>query len=452
MAKSPHHRAAFLEIKPDLVLAAAEASTARWKAGKPKSALDGVPVGIKDEVDIADYKKTLGSTVDFTDPRNITSWCVAQWSSAGAIIIGKTNMHELGMDTTNNNPYTATPVNPHNPRYYTGGSSGGSAYAVAAGLVPITLGVDAGGSIRIPASYCGLYGLKPTYGRVSRTPTPSVCTSPSVVGPMASNMADLELAYRIMATPNPADRNSSLFPTPSIPRSPSTLDNKRLLGIYQPYFDAADAPVLNACHAALAHYTSIGYTIVPVEIPHCVAGGLAHAMTCLAEICTGTPQPLSRFAPSNRILLAVGRQTPAMDLMLAMKMRNLLMQHLAHLWKKHPGMLIVTPTTANHGWYIEGGEAELMRGVSDANMSLKCMTYVWLSNFTGCPSLSVPVGRAEGKGGEGKMPVGMMAMGEWGDEEGLIEWGRDGEEWAWGEGGMGKPASWVDVLGVAAGK
>lgn len=97
-------------------------------------------------------------------------------------------------------------------------------------------------------------------------------------------------------------------------------------------------------------------------------------------------------------------------------------------------MLIVSPTTPNDGWRIE--DADLKQGVSDADMSLRSMRYVWLANFTGCPALSIPVGMVEptrGRG-EGKIPVGMMAMAEWGDEEGLMEWGRDGEEWAWREG------------------
>ena len=205
----------------------------------------------------------------------------------------------------------------------------------------------------------------------------------------------------------------------------------------------------DACHPALTYYESIGYTIQPISLPYLDKGQLAHAMTVLAEICSAAPKPFSQFSPANRLVLAVGSQTPSTDFMLAQKMRNLLMQHLAHLWQQHPGMLLVTPTTANAGWFIEGGASELKGGVSDANMELKAMTYVWLANFTGCPALSIPVGRVDGKGGEGKVPVGMMAMGEWGDEEGLIQWGRASEEWCWKEGGMGKPANFVDAIEAA---
>ncbi|KAI4265128.1 MAG: hypothetical protein L6R38_009635 [Xanthoria sp. 2 TBL-2021] len=164
-----HHSVAFLQIVPEKVLAAAEASTARYKSGQPLSPLDGVPVAVKDEADLDGYDKSFGSPIEYTRKNGGTSWCVKKWEDAGAIIVGKSNMHELGLDTTNNNPLKGTPLNPHNPSYYTGGSSGGSAYTVAAGLVPIAHGVDGGGSIRIPATYCGLYGLKPTHGRPLRT-------------------------------------------------------------------------------------------------------------------------------------------------------------------------------------------------------------------------------------------------------------------------------------------
>jgi hypothetical protein len=134
------HATSFLETKVDLVIAAADASTQRWATGTPLGVLDGVPVGIKDELDVKSYGKTFGSSKVFETSSKETSWCVAKWEEAGAIIVGKTNMHEIGMDTTNNNPTTGTPRNPFNRDYYTGGSSGGSGYAVGAGLVPIALG------------------------------------------------------------------------------------------------------------------------------------------------------------------------------------------------------------------------------------------------------------------------------------------------------------------------
>jgi hypothetical protein len=124
VANATKHSTAFLDSKVDLVLAAAEQSTERYKQGKPLSPLDGVPVAVKDEEDVAGYSKNCGSKLDFTHKQDATSYCVQAWQDAGAVLVGKTNMHELGMDTTNNNPDHGTPLNPYNDRYYCGGSSG----------------------------------------------------------------------------------------------------------------------------------------------------------------------------------------------------------------------------------------------------------------------------------------------------------------------------------------
>lgn len=350
------------------------------------------------------------------------------------------------IDTTNNNPTKGTPLNPHNPHYYTGGSSGGSAYTVAAGLFPVTLGADGGGSIRIPSTYCGLYGLKPSHNRVSSFPTTSLAPSCGVVGPIASSVADLEYAYRVMAMPNPSDSLSSMFPVPV----PTSAKQDKIIGICKPWFDLADPSVLNACHAAISHYESSGYKVIDITIPYLSEGQLAHTVTILSEISSNIPS-VSGLTSANKILISVGKQTPASDFLLAQKMRNLLMQHLAFLFEQHPGLLIVTPTTPNAGWHISGGAADLKAGVSDANMSVRSMTYVWLANFSGCPAISIPVGRVDAKEGKGKIPVGLMAMAEWGAEDSLIDWGRVGEQWALGNGEdiIRKPENWVDLMDLA---
>lgn len=135
------HSTAFLNSNVSAVLAAAEASTLRWQAGTPLGTLDGIPIAVKDEIDVEGYARTFASSHEYcTAEEAKTSWCVKQWLQAGAVLVGKTNMHEIGMDTTNNNPVAGTPLNPYNSQYYTGGSSGGSGYAVGAGLVPFALG------------------------------------------------------------------------------------------------------------------------------------------------------------------------------------------------------------------------------------------------------------------------------------------------------------------------
>ena len=153
----------------------------------------------------------------------------------------------------------------------TGGSSSASATTVSRGLLPLTLGCDGGGSIRIPSTYCGIYGLKPTHSRVGRSPATSIASSTSVIGPMARCMADLELGYRAMAAPDIEGKGASAMFAPPGPMSEvkgSGVGTKRALGICRQWFDCADPPVLNLCHAALSQFESSGdYEIIEIDLP-----------------------------------------------------------------------------------------------------------------------------------------------------------------------------------------
>ena len=143
------------------------AATARIRAGSPLSIFDGVPVAIKDEVDQTPYPTTVGTTFLGRAPAAQDATAVARLRAAGALLIGKANMHEIGINPNGCNAHYGPARNPYDPTRDSGGSSSGPAVAVAAGLCPVSLGADGGGSIRIPASLCGLVGLKPTFGRVS---------------------------------------------------------------------------------------------------------------------------------------------------------------------------------------------------------------------------------------------------------------------------------------------
>ncbi|KAL4917827.1 amidase signature domain-containing protein [Aspergillus aurantiobrunneus] len=423
------HSVAFLECAVEKARAAAEASTQRYKNGKPLGPLDGIPVTVKDEVHMEGYRRTLGTKMDFTGEfAGSTSWCVKKWEEAGAIVIGKSTMHELGLDTTNNNPNFGTPKNPHNPSYYCGGSSGGSGYAVSAGLVPIALGADGGGSIRIPASFCGVWGLKPSHSRVSGFPTVGLASTVGVLGPIASSIDDLALAYRTMAVPaTPSeDPKSAAFPNPlselAAPRPQS-----KTIGIMADWLDRAEPPVRSIFNRALDFYRSKDYTIIDISIPYIPEGARAHVLTIMAEIASGlSPSQIGNLTAPNKVLVSMGMwQISSQDFLAAQRLRGLLMSHLAFLFQKHPGLLIFSPTSPIPGWKIAGGDADLARGVSDGKSSVRNMEYVWLANFTGCPAISCPAGYAEDNGH--RVPVGVMAMGEWGAEEDLLAFARDGE-------------------------
>ena len=158
---------AFIAVQAADVRRQAAEATERIRTQRPLSLWDGVPVAVKDELDMLPYPTTVGTRFLGHTPAAADATVVAKLRGAGALLLGKTNMHEIGLGVTGQNPHHGTPRNPYHPDHYTGGSSSGSAAAVAAGLCPVAIGADGGGSIRIPAAFCGVVGLKPTFGRVS---------------------------------------------------------------------------------------------------------------------------------------------------------------------------------------------------------------------------------------------------------------------------------------------
>ncbi|WAO96862.1 Amidase [Fusarium falciforme] len=446
------HSTAWIDTKVDLVLKAAEESTIRYRQNRSLGPLDGVPASIKDDFDLDGYDMTMGSNKNYAGRAvksgSITNWSVRKLQEAGVVILGKLTMHEFGMDTTGNNPNHGTPLNPFNAGYYAGGSSSGAGYAVGAGLIPIALGGDAGGSLRVPAAYCSVFGLKPTHGRLSSYPTPNPAPTCSVQGPMAADMYSLATVYETIADPHPSS------PFPQLCREPSRPSTK-LLGVYEPWFSCAALGVQDLTRSLVGKLcTDHGYTVVPIGIPFTEEGQIAHAMTVLTDAASLLPDTKDITA-ATKILLAVGRTTPATDYLLAQKLRSLLMQHLSHLWQMYPGMLIITPTTACAGAPIRGGESELKYGVSDGNLTIESMTYVWLANFCGLPSISVPAGfvipEGQDRAGEeadekteGKVPIGLMATGEWCSEKALLDFGVDAE--AAGSERRCRPPIWEDMI------
>lgn len=341
-----------------------------------------------------------------------------------------------------------TPTNHLNNAYYPGGSSSGPASAVAAGLVPITVGTDAGGSIRIPACFNAIYGLKPSQHR-----TEAMNSTVCVTGPIAATVADLTVAYRLMSQPNPDCPTQSLFGL-SMPPPPSAT---KLMGVYRDWWKQADPRVADACDGAVDWFAKErGYELVDISIPYLPEAQLAHGSICVVEMAESarrrTPNPadwLSLVGPANRLLLSVATQTPAADFLKFNALRTLLMQHLTHLFRKHPGLLIVTPTTPLVGWPKAPGDDSC--GLSNTNMTFRNMMYVFLSNMTGTPSVSAPVAYADPDQGQGKLPVSLMAMAEWGAEEQLLSWAAEAEHYlhnVYAE-GRRRPDAWLDVIDLA---
>jgi amidase len=242
---------------------------------------------------------------------------------------------------------------------------------------------------------------------------------------MAASIDDLALAYRVMAAPPPASQDpiSSQFPKP-VPL-PSDRKRTKTIGIVPAWIDRAEAPVRAVFDTALDHYRQNGYDVIDINIPYLPEGQRALILTIMAEIASGVDaRQIRQLTAPNKVLVSMGMwQITAQDLLAAQRLRNLLMTHVAHLFKTHPGLMILSPTTPLSGWHIDGGEADLARGLSDGKTSVRNMEYVWLANFTGCPSINCPAGYDRDSG----VPIGLMAMSEWGTEEDLIDFARDGE-------------------------
>jgi len=204
----------------------------------------------------------------------------------------------------------------------------------------------------------------------------------------------------------------------------------------------------------------LGYAIVDITIPYVPEGQLAESFTILTEMAVRArshvknPKDwLKDLNPANKVLIAVGAQTPSTDYFLAQQLRNMLMSHLAFLYQKYPGLIIVTPTTPNAGWPI-ASEGDLKYGITDGNMTVRNMEYVWMANLCGNPAISCPVGYLDPVKGKGKIPIGIMGMGEWGSEDLLLEWGSECEGYL-NEvypGGRQRPSNWEDIVANAGAK
>ncbi|CAH0029620.1 unnamed protein product [Clonostachys rhizophaga] len=439
--------------KDFLALEAAKASTERYAAGKPLGILDGVPVGIKDDIDVKGYVSHYGMKyrpdIDFFKEQAESVWPVKKLQEAGAVVIGKNRMHECGCEPSGANVAQGTPTNHFNSSYYPGGSTSGGCSALGAGVVPIVLGTDAGGSVRVPASFNGVFGLKPTHHR-----TMEIKMSTCVLGPIAATAADLAIAYRHIAQPDPDSPAGRLFAA-SQPPPPGA---KKFMGVWRDWWAVADPRVQDVCNKALNYFAAKhGYEIVDISIPWLAESRVAHSLICVTEMTEKarrrTPNPadwLSLVSSPTKLLMSVSSNTPAADYLKANGLRELMMQHMAFLFQKYPGLLIMTPTTPLVGWARSPGDDSY--GFSDTNTTIKSMMYIYLSNLVGTPSLSAPVGYVDPDQGKGKLPIGILAMGEWGAEEQLLVFAREAEEYLHEayEGGRKRPDTWLDVLGEAS--
>ena len=265
---------AFITLTPELALQQAEAAdkklvVIRQSGDRRFPELLGVPIAIKDVLATQNIRTTAGSRIleNFVPPYNATA--VDRLFEAGVVILGKTNTDEFAMGSSTENSGFETTRNPWNTARVPGGSSGGSAAAVAARMAPLALGTDTGGSVRQPASFCGITGLKPTYGRVSRYGLIAYGSSLDVVGALGKSAADVVPAFNIMSGHDPLDATSANIPRAEIQLNGSHSLTKLRVGIPAEYFGAGIQPdVETSVRKAIDQLESLGAEIHQINLPH----------------------------------------------------------------------------------------------------------------------------------------------------------------------------------------
>lgn len=256
----------FTQLDPEGARKAAGAADEALARGEDLGPLHGIPVAIKDNICVAGLRTTCGSRFleSFVPPDSAT--VVDRLLAAGAVILGKTNCDEFAMGSSNENSAFGPVKNPRDRSRVPGGSSGGSAAAVAAGIVPLALGSDTGGSIRQPASFCGVVGVKPSWGRVSRSGLVAFGSSLDQVGPLATDVAGAAALLAVLVGPDPLDSTTLQEPPPSELADPSDSGAPLRIGVPTEYLEGLGEEAQAALDEALSALP--GVEVVPVSLPH----------------------------------------------------------------------------------------------------------------------------------------------------------------------------------------
>ena len=275
---------AFLHFSPEQAIAAAERVDADLAAGKPLGKLAGVPIAVKDVILTEGLKTTCASRLleNYVAPYDATA--ITRIKEAGAVIIGKTNCDEFAMGSSNENSAFFPVRNPAAPDHVPGGSSGGSAAAVAGGFVPVSLGSDTGGSIRQPASFCGVVGVLPTYGRVSRYGLTAFASSLDHIGPFSRTVKDSATLLEVISGRDPMDATSAAAPVDDYAAELSGDIKALKVGVPKEYFgDGLDAEVGGRIQQGLDLLKQLGCEIVDISLPNTEYAIASYYLICTAE-------------------------------------------------------------------------------------------------------------------------------------------------------------------------
>jgi aspartyl-tRNA(Asn)/glutamyl-tRNA(Gln) amidotransferase subunit A len=426
---------AFLSFSDEAALRQADAVDHRLSAGVDVGPLAGVPIAVKDNMCVTGTRTTCASKILENFTANYDATVIEKLRVAGAVFIGKTNLDEFAMGSSTENSAYFTTKNPWDLARIPGGSSGGSAAAVAGRLAPLALGSDTGGSIRQPAALCGVVGLKPTYGRVSRFGLVAFASSLDQIGPFATSVADAALLLQVMAGHDPKDSTSAPVPVPDYLAALGRGVKGLRIGLPKEYFiEGMDPQVDKAVRQAVAALESLGATVHEVSLPHTDAGLSVYYVIAPSEASSnlarfdgvryGYRSPraenllqqyeLSRdegfgHEVKRRIMLgtyALSSGYYDAYYLKAQKVRTLIKQDFDRAFETVD--VIATPTAPTAAFKAgEKADDPLQMYLSDV-FTISC-------NLAGLPGMSVPCGFTADN-----LPIGLQLLGKPFDEETLF--------------------------------
>ena len=402
---------AMLTTTEEIARAQAKAADKELAQGADRGPLHGVPVAVKDVFETRGVRTTCGSALFRDHVPNRDAAVVEKLAAAGAVLVGKAGMHELAYGITSNNPHFGTIRNPRDPERIPGGSSGGSGAAVASEMVFMAMGSDTGGSIRIPASFCGTVGLKPTSGRVSRYGVMPLDFSLDHMGPLTRSARDAAVTLQAIAGFDPRDETSSQEPVGNYLPDPGCPIRELRIGLPENfYFERLDPDVDKAVRRMAATAESLGARVVPVRVPDIEALNAVGRVILLAEASALMEKYIGdrgQFGPDVLALLDQGRLLPATDYVNAQRLRRMMQRDFARVWSQVDCLFTATtPITAP-----QIVEKTVQLGDLVEDVRLAATRLVRGINVLGLPAISIPCG-SDRRG----LPVGLQIVGRPFDE------------------------------------
>ena len=395
-------------------LEAAKRAEQELVAGQLRGPLHGVPLALKDIFALRGVPVTGGSKVLGTWIPDYDATVVARLKAAGAILVATLNLYEFATGAMFNPHYGPT-HNPWHLDHTTGGSSTGSGAAVAAGIVYGSLGTDTGGSVRIPASLCGLVGLKPTYGRVSRHGVIPLSWSLDHVGPLTRTVRDTALLMSVIAGHDPDDPTTSRLPVPDYVAALTGAVAGLRVGVAREFFfEGLDDDVQRAVEEAIQQLKSLGVQVLEVSWPSIRQAPALYAISLAEGAAAHEPWLRSRgdyYGADVRERMQQGLLVPATTYLKAQRLRAVLRRELEQVFEKVD--LLVTPTAASPAPKLDAGPGQIGAPTGALRSALRRFTQPF--NLTGSPALTVPCGFSR----DG-LPIGLQLVGRPFDEARLL--------------------------------